>query len=49
VGEYEEGSDSEADEAIRRYSAMKQFLKQGLNDYYSMDDVRNEIRSIIND
>jgi type III secretion protein N (ATPase) len=47
VGEYETGSDQVADEALNKISAIKQFLKQGVDQFFSMDDVINELNMIV--
>ncbi|MCG7899735.1 MAG: FliI/YscN family ATPase [Candidatus Thiodiazotropha weberae] len=49
VGEYEEGSDNLADEAISKISNIKRFLKQDISEYYPMDDVINQLKNIIID
>jgi type III secretion protein N (ATPase) len=47
VGEYEAGSDQIADDAIRKINTIKQFLKQGVDQFFSMDDVINELNMIV--
>jgi ATP synthase in type III secretion protein N len=49
VGEYQEGADSVADDALKRIKAMKNFLKQSGGLKYTQDDVVNELRMIINE
>jgi type III secretion protein N (ATPase) len=48
VGEYEQGSDALADEAISKIDNMNNFLKQSINDYYFIDDSFNELSLIVN-
>ncbi|MCW4312833.1 MAG: FliI/YscN family ATPase [Candidatus Thiodiazotropha taylori] len=48
VGEYEEGSDHTADEAIEKIKSIKNFLKQEINDYYPMDNVIENLSKIVN-
>ena len=47
VGEYEEGNDKLADEAVSKIQTMKRFLKQNSGQCHTMDDVINEMRMIM--
>ncbi|MET0026417.1 MAG: FliI/YscN family ATPase [Candidatus Thiodiazotropha sp.] len=48
VGEYEEGSDSVADEAIRKYQKMKDYLRQNLNTKYEFAQLYSLFEDIVN-
>lgn len=48
VGEYEEGSDKLADEAISKIGAIKEFLRQDIFDYYHLDEVVKQLDTIVN-
>lgn len=43
VGEYEQGSDPIADEAMEKMDAINQFLKQDINQRVSFDDMLDEL------
>jgi len=43
VGEYEEGSDATADEAIEKIDAINRFLKQDINEHVSFDDMLDDL------
>ena len=47
VGEYQQGSDAVADEALYKMDAIKQFLKQGTTDFASFDRTVQQLRQII--
>ncbi len=46
VGEYEKGVDPIADEALLKIDAINQFLKQGQNEFSSMDETIQKINEI---
>lgn len=48
VGEYEEGSDSTADEAIEKIDAINRFLRQDINDHVSFDDMLDDLTMLEN-
>jgi type III secretion protein N (ATPase) len=43
VGEYEEGSDATADEAIAKIDSINRFLKQDINEHVSFDDMLDDL------
>lgn len=43
VGEYEEGSDATADEAIDKIDSINRFLKQDINEHVSFDDMLDDL------
>nr|WP_314623073.1 type III secretion system ATPase SctN [uncultured Noviherbaspirillum sp.] len=43
VGEYEEGSDPTADEAIDKIDSINRFLKQDINEHVSFDDMLDDL------
>jgi type III secretion protein N (ATPase) len=43
VGEYEEGSDAPADEAIEKIDSINRFLKQDINEQVSFDDMLDDL------
>ena len=43
VGEYEEGSDATADEAIEKIDSINRFLKQDINEAVSFDDMLDDL------
>jgi type III secretion protein N (ATPase) len=49
VGEYEPGKDQLADEAVSKIDKINAFLKQGENEYYSVNDSINAMRIIIDE
>lgn len=49
LGEYQEGQDKLTDEAVSKTYKIKRFLRQDLNEYFSLNDATNAIRLIINE
>jgi type III secretion protein N (ATPase) len=49
VGEYEPGKDQLADEAVSKIDIINAFLKQGENEYFSVNDSINAMRIIIDE
>lgn len=47
VGEYQEGSDPVADEAIDRIDAINRFLKQDINEQVSFDDMLDDLTMLV--
>jgi type III secretion protein N (ATPase) len=47
VGEYREGSDSVADEAMEKIDAINHFLKQDINEQVSFDDMLYEMDMLL--
>jgi type III secretion protein N (ATPase) len=48
VGEYQEGNDKLADEAVSKIKSIMSFLKQSEDEYFSIDDSINAMRIISN-
>jgi type III secretion protein N (ATPase) len=48
VGEYQQGNDKIADEAVSKINSIMSFLKQGEEEYYLMDDAINMMRMACN-
>ncbi|MCL1076954.1 EscN/YscN/HrcN family type III secretion system ATPase [Parashewanella spongiae] len=46
VGEYETGQDEETDEAIERYPAIQQFLRQTTDEYSAYEDTQIQLNSV---
>lgn len=46
IGEYQQGSDPEADEAIDKMSAIRAYLRQGLDEHSSFDDAVRSLKDI---
>ena len=46
IGEYQEGSDPAADEAIQKMPAIRAYLRQGLEERSSFDDAVHGLREI---
>lgn len=46
VGEYEEGSDAVADEAMEKIGAINQFLRQDINEQVSFDDMLEDLTAL---
>ena len=47
VGEYQEGSDPVADEAIDKLNAINRFLKQDNNEQVSFDDMLDDLTMLV--
>ena len=47
VGEYQEGSDPVADEAIDKLNAINRFLKQDINEQVSFDDMLDDLTMLV--
>ena len=47
VGEYQEGSDATADEAIEKIELINQFLKQDINEKVSFDDMLDDLTALV--
>jgi type III secretion protein N (ATPase) len=47
VGEYQEGSDPVADEAIDKIDAINRFLKQDINEQVSFDDMLDDLTMLV--
>ena len=48
VGEYQKGTDTEADEALDKYAPINDFLKQGFSDYLSYEDSLEALHELAN-
>ncbi|SMP44746.1 type III secretion system ATPase SctN [Noviherbaspirillum suwonense] len=48
VGEYEEGSDPIADEAIEKIDSINRFLRQDINEHVSFDDMLDDLTMLAN-
>ncbi|MCG8530927.1 MAG: type III secretion system ATPase SctN [Desulfovibrionales bacterium] len=46
IGEYQKGSDPEADEAIAKIDALNNFLKQGLDELSTFDETLRELAQV---
>lgn len=46
VGEYEEGSDQVADEAMEKIDAINRFLRQDINEHVSFDDMLYDLTAL---
>ncbi|MDB2384692.1 type III secretion system ATPase SctN [Endozoicomonas sp.] len=46
VGEYKQGSDPVADEALQKIEVIREFLRQRTNEFFSYDDVVNHLRQV---
>ena len=47
IGEYKEGSDEVADEAVAKIEAINEFLKQGVDEIFSMQEVLDLMHTVI--
>jgi type III secretion protein N (ATPase) len=47
VGEYREGSDALADEAVAKIDSINAFLRQPSSDYVSMEETQRQMREIV--
>lgn len=47
IGEYKEGSDALADEAVSKINAINTFLKQATNEVYTMEEVRAKMQEVV--
>ena len=47
IGEYKQGSDAEADEALAKVKAVNNFLKQGLDEQSSFDDIVAALKQVV--
>ena len=46
IGEYKQGADPEADEAIAKMPAIKEYLQQGLGEKPTYDDAVQQLQNI---
>ncbi len=49
IGEYKEGSDEVADEAVAKVEAINEFLRQGVDEVFSMQEVLDTMQAVIED
>lgn len=49
IGEYKEGSDEVADEAVAKIDAINEFLKQGIDEVFTMQEALDAMQTIIED
>ena len=47
IGEYKEGSDEVADEAVAKVEAINEFLTQGVNEVFSMQEILDAMHAVI--
>ena len=47
IGEYKEGSDQVADEAVAKVEAINEFLTQGVNEVFSMQEILDAMHAVI--
>ena len=47
IGEYKEGSDTVADEAVAKIDAINDFLKQGIDEVFTMQEVLDTMQMVI--